>query len=61
MTSFNATPAGDAVDVRWVTESERDAAGFYLLRAAEDESEYRRVVDSLIPATAVRSSRPSTP
>ena len=50
LSSFTASIERDAVKLEWVTQSESETMGFYILRKDSHDGEYRRISDSLIPA-----------
>jgi hypothetical protein len=50
LASFTAQAGKGRVKLAWVTESEIDNAGFYIWRSTEENGEYVRLNDEIIPA-----------
>ncbi len=50
LSAFNATVYQDYILVSWTTESEIDNAGFNLYRSQEENGEYTKINENLIPA-----------
>jgi hypothetical protein len=50
LASFTAQAGKGRVKLEWVTESEIDNAGFYIWRSTEENGEYVRLNDEIIPA-----------
>ena len=50
LVSFEATAEDDSVLLTWETATERDMAGFHLLRSRVEAGGYERIAGSLIPA-----------
>jgi hypothetical protein len=50
LNSFTATPSDRKVILNWTTESEIDNAGFNIYRAEDEDGEYVKINNSLIPA-----------
>jgi hypothetical protein len=49
LSSFTAVP-GNSVTLNWVTETEKDTAGFNILRADKKKGVYEQINEALIPS-----------
>lgn len=57
LSSFEAHSVGGAVKLVWVTESETENAGFFLLRSTDEQGPYERINEELIDGSGTTPTR----